>query len=566
MLCTFKPSIKEAIMFKKTKEPQLNIFSSPSSLFSGKSQKMYDDKAAWHNQFRQHVTSQIDENSFKPLYCSNNGTPNAPIRVLIAMMILKEAEGLSDQKLFENCRFNMLARSAIGLVNADDNVPTDSTYYLFRKRIVDYEKAGNENLLDIVFSQVTKKQCIDFEVSGKRIRMDSKLLGSNIAWLSRYELIHETFRLFYNEVKQFDKIDQATTETLDELLKLEGNKIIYTCSTDEVKTRLQQLGALIHRILPLFSTTDALHYQILKRVFGEQFKVDENKIVVGREKEEITAQSVQSPYDTDCTYRNKDGNQVKGYSINITESCDEGEVLNLIGHVDVRNASTSDLDFLQDDIKKVQEVFTSKVEAAHADGAYHSPDNQAFCKDTDRNIELHLHAIQGPTGRYKLDLVDNKLSVLDTVTNQFIDCEEVTNKKGMVKWRIKVENGYRYFTQKDIDTYLVRKKISETPIEILQKRNNVEATIFQLAYHYPNAKSRYRGLIKHQMWANTRCLWVNFVRLFNFMEKSRPITSFFTNNLLVSHCISCFYVFQSFVMGIFSNRYSKFPKIQFLGF
>jgi hypothetical protein len=48
----------------------------------------------------------------------------------------------------------------------------------------------------------------------------------------------------------------------------------------------------------------------------------------------------------------------------------------------------------------------------------------------------------------------------------------------------------------------VRKQIAETPIEILQFRNNVEAAIFQLGYHYPNAKSRYRGEIKHQMWAN----------------------------------------------------------------
>ena len=553
-------------MFKKTKEPQFNMFSSPSSLLSGKSQRMYEDNAAWHNQFRQQVTFQIDENLFKSLYCSNNGSPNAPIRVLIAMMILKEAEGLSDQKLFENCRFNMLTRSAIGLVNADDVVPTESTYYLFRKRIVEDEKAGNENLLNIVFSQVTKKQCTDFEVSGKRIRMDSKLLGSNIAWLSRYEIIHETFRLFYNEVKQLGKIDQVTKEALEGLLKLEGNKITYTCSSAEVKTRLQQLGGLIYQILPLFSTTDSLHYQTLKRVFDEQFKVDENKIVVAREKEEITAQSVQSPHDTDSTYRNKGGNGVKGYSINITESCDEGEVLNLIGHVDVRNASTSDLEFLQDGIKKVQEVFTSKVEATHADGAYNSDDNQAFCNDVDRNIELHLHAIQGATGRYKLDLVDNNLSVLDTVTNELMNCQKTINKKGTVRWRIKVENGYRYFTQKEIDTYLIRKKITETPIEILQKRNNVEATIFQLAYHYPNAKSRYRGLIKHQMWANIRCLWVNFVRLFNFMEKSQPTTAFFDSKLFVSHCISCFYAFQSFILGIFLNNYPKFRKFNFSEF
>jgi Transposase domain (DUF772) len=551
-------------MFKKTQEPQLNMFSSPSSILSGKSQKIYDDKASWHNMFRRHVTTQIDESPFGALYCNNNGTPNSSIRVLIAMMVLKEAEGLSDQKIFEDCRFNMLTRSAVGLLNADDAVPADSTYYLLRKRIADHEKAGNGNLLDVVFAQVTKKQCIDFEVSGKRIRMDSKLLGSNIAWLTRYEPVHETFRLFYNEVKQSGRIDGATTEMLDGLLKMEGNKITYTCPSEEVKTRLQQLGALIHNILPLFSAADATHYQTLKRVFDEQFVVDENKMVAGREKEEITAQSVQSPHDTDCTYRNKDGDKVKGYSINITESCDDGEVLNLIGHVDVRNASTSDLEFLQDDIKKVEEVFTSKVEAAHADGAYHSPENQDFCKEGDREIELHLHAIQGAKGRYNLELVDGKLSVLDTATNELVDCAETANKEGLVKWRIKTENGHRYFTQKDIDTCLVRKKIAETPIEVLQKRNNVEASIFQLAYHFPNAKSRYRGLIKHKMWANARCLWVNFVRIMNFKGETCLAPSLFAKNPVVAECISCFYALQDFVMGIFSNRYGKSQKIYFL--
>lgn len=542
------------------------MFSSPSSLLSGKSQKIYDDKTSWHNLFRQHVTTQIDETPFGALYCNNNGTPNSSIRVLIAMMILKEAEGLSDQKIFENCRFNMLTRSAVGLLNADDTVPADSTYYLLRKRIAEHEKAGNGNLLDVVFAQVTKKQCLDFEVSGKRIRMDSKLLGSNIAWLTRYELIHETFRLFYNEVKQSGKIDGATIETLDGLLKMEGNKITYTCSSEEVKTKLQQLGALIHSILPLFSPADATHYQTLKKVFDQQFTVDENKTVVGREKEEITARSVQSPHDTDCTYRNKDGDKVKGYSINITESCDDGEVLNLIGHVDVRNASTPDIEFLQDGIIKVEEVFTSKVEAAHADGAYHSQGNQAFCKEGDRDIELHLHAIQGAKGRYSLELVDGKLSVLDTATGGTIDGEEVTTKEGVVKWRIKTGNAYRYFTQKDIGTCLVRKKIAETPIGILQKRNNVEASIFQLAYHFPNAKSRYRGLAKHRMWANARCLWVNFVRILNFMGGLRPSPSFFANNLFVAHCVSCFNELQSFVTEIFPNRFMKSRKIRFLSF
>jgi len=506
-------------MFKKSAESgQLNLFSSPQSMFSGNSLKMYEEGSSWHNQFRNQVTLRIDENIFRVLYCPDNGTPNAPVRILVSMMVLKEAEGLSDQKLFENCRFNLLVRSVLGLHNVDDSLPTESTYYLFRKRVVDYAGQTGENLIETAFSQITKSQCAEFEVSGKRIRMDSKLLGSNIAWLSRYELIHETLRLFYRQVKQSGQIDKSTEDRLDQLLQMEGNKVVYTCSGEEVKNRLLELGCLIYRILPLFSSCPCTYYQTLCRVFNEQYLVNEKQEVVPRPKEDISAKSVQSAHDTDSHYRNKNDQKVKGYSINITESCDHDKPLNLIGHVEVGKASTCDVDFLQTGIQKAQKVFSLKIEAAHTDGAYHSPDNQLYC--TDNLISLYLHAIQGAKGRYCLDLHQTgELSVWDTLTNQMIDSKKVTCKNGTGKWRIKIERGYRYFTQKDIDGYLIRKQIEETPVEILQKRNNVEASIFQLAFHYPNAKSRYRGLVKHQMWANIRCLWVNFVRILKYIQQ-----------------------------------------------
>ena len=549
-------------MFRKTSESvQLKLYTSQEKLFSGQSLKIYEDKHAWHNQFRQQVTMRINESLFSLLYCENNGTPNSPVRILIAMMVLKEAEGLSDEKLFENCRFNMLTRSAIGLLNADDLVPSGSTYYLFRKRINEHAKAGNENLFDVVFADITKNQCIEFEVSGKHVRMDSKLLGSNIAWLSRYELIHETLRLFYKHVKELGKLDSATAERLDNLLMLEGPKVVYTCTSEEVKIRLQELGGLIYTILPIFQDSIDTRYQTLQTVFNEQFKVDEDKVVVARNKEEIPTQSVQSPHDTDCNYRNKDGKKVKGYSINVTESCDD-KGLNLIGNVDVRKVSTSDLEFLQDDIIKVQEVFPDKTEAAHMDGAYHSPENQIFCKLND--IDLYLHAIQGAKGRYKCHLSETgELIVLDTTTGELLTALKVKNKKNINKWRIKIQNVYRYFTQKDIDTSLIRKKIEETPIEILQKRNNVEATIFQLAYHYSNAKSRYRGLIKHQMWANIRCLWVNFVRILNYTKQICQRTSFIAINVSSFINTKLNFAFKSFLTAFLPFHLSNSKNIQF---
>lgn len=509
---------------KSSKHLQLDMFSSPVSLFSGKVQTVYENPDAWHNLFRKEVIMRIDEELFSPLYSDSQGRPNASIRVMIGMMILKEADGLSDEKIFENCRFNLLYRSALGLLNLSDTIPTESTYYLFRHNVAAYDKENGKNLFAEVFGQTTKDQCIEFGVSGKKIRMDSKLLGSNIAWLSRYELIHKTLELYYKEIKDNAHLEATLKEKLEDALKMQGDKVVYTHTSQEVKSKLKELGTLISKVLELSEGSQTDSYKTLQRVFTEQYEITEDKMIVAKEKESISAQSVQSPHDTDSTYRSKGGNdgqkkqEVKGYSVNVTETCDD-ENLNLITNVNVKVVSTPDTDFLKEDTEKTQEIISDKIESVYADGAYHSPENQNYCKDND--IDLNLQAIQGAKGRYELEMTeDQTLQVKDTQTGEEVESIKVISKDGTEKWRIKTGESYRYITQKEIDTYQIRKKIESTPKEEIQRRNNVEATIFQVSYHYPNAKSRYRGLSKHQMWANMRCLWVNFVRIVNFVTEN----------------------------------------------
>lgn len=519
-------------MFRKSHTShQLDLFYSPNNLLQGKSLNNYKDNNSWHNQFRLKITNKIDENIFKPLYNNTIGSPNSPIRILMAMMILKEARGMSDAEIFENSRYNMLTRSALGLMNIEDKVPTESTYYLFRKNVLEYAEKHGDNLFDKVFETITKHQCAEFEVSGKRIRMDSKLLGSNIAWMSRYELIHKTLELFYKDVKGSEKIDKDTANILSEMLRTEGEKVVYTQSSDEVKKRLEQLGVIIYKLLFLFDTNIS-SYHTLRLVFYQQYNVDDkNNSVSGKSNQEISAQSVQSPYDTDCEYRNKDGNKKKGYSINITETCEESNSVNLITNVNVAPASTSDNDFFQSDIEATEKVVQKKVSVVHTDGAYHSQDNQSYCEKND--ITLHLNAIQGAKGRYKLkENEKEELIIHDRKTGLNIDYVIVKSRQGETKWRIVTEKGYRYFTIKDLKNSLLREKIEETPLEVLQKRNNVEASIFQLGYHYPHDKSRYRGEIKHQMWANVRCLWVNYVRILKYLQKTPSLISNIAQNVI----------------------------------
>ena len=155
------------------------------------------DNRSWHNVFYKELTSVIDEEIFIKLYDEGNGRPNVSIRVMVAMMILKESEGWTDRQLFYECQMNLGVRRALGLLSLDDEVPADETYYNFRRKLKCHLEREQEDLLKQCFQQVTMEQMKTHGVNGKKIRLDSKLLNSNIATSSRIELILEAIRVFH---------------------------------------------------------------------------------------------------------------------------------------------------------------------------------------------------------------------------------------------------------------------------------------------------------------------------------------------------------------------------------
>jgi len=519
-------------MFKKSHEhKQLDAFSSPIEYLKDSTMNYYLKNDSWHNQFRKQVVMRIDESIFSVLYTELTGAPNASIRVLIGMMILKEAHGWSDEQLFENCNFNLLTRSALGLMTLEDAVPVASTYYLFRRNLVMYTKEHGIDLYKKCQDQITASQILEFNVSGKQVRMDSKLLGSNIAWLSRYELIHETLRMFIVDREEFiykKSLSKDEFSLIKSIQQETGNKVVYRSTKSEIDTRLIALGKLMYRFVLLFKSNNYGEYKTLKTVFEQQYSVSKDKIVLPLENEKISAKSIQSPHDTDAHYRNKDGNKVKGFSVNVTETCDQPTqdgkpALNLITDTQVEVVSTQDNSYLKTGLANTQEIVPNKIEKTYTDGAYNSTENQEYCQNND--INLLLSAMQGAIPRYDITLDEqdnNKLIVIDNKTNQVIEAQPVNTRKDPTqkKWKIKTEEGaYRYFDMESVRAAALRQKLKDIPIEETNIRNNVEATIFQLGYHYSNDKSRYRGLAKQKLWAYSRSLWINFVRIMKYVTQ-----------------------------------------------
>ncbi len=509
-------------MFKKSStNKQLGLFSTPSDLMCKRESKQYDDELAWHSQFYRNVTSKIDEEVFRPLYTAKEfGASTKHIHQLVAMNILKEGAGCPDEQLFENCRYNLLWRKALGLFCLDDECPSPASYYLFRAMICDYEgkSESHTNLFEVCFKKLTAVQVKSYKVSGRVVRMDSKFISSNIAWFPRYEIIHKTM-VMSATVEDIEQIgDQLIRQRAHDFLDEDAAKTIYRTDTETMGKRLLELGIVIKHLL---DTKPEQEMVLLRRVFGEQYELDKDGNVILRDKAKISSTSVQNPNDTDAAYRSKGGKKVKGYSTNITETCDESGKPNIITDVQVKPANAADNGFVEKTVANTAEVTGNKVEKVHADGAYQSPGNRKLANDTEKGFELVANGIQGKPTRFELNQQeDGTLEVTDKNTVEVINATKI--KSG--RWKIKVmdkngKNTYRYFDETAIERCEVRRQTESIPWEERKKRNNVEATIFQYSFHTRNNKTRYRSLIKHALQAIARCAWINMRRLFIYDAK-----------------------------------------------
>jgi len=274
-----------------------------------------------------------------------------------------------------------------------------------------------------------------------------------------------------------------------------------------------------------------------ERVFNEQFVIDTDSgpgdgSITARPRSAMTSRSVQSPYDPECSYRKKAGDQVKGYSVNVTETIGEDQ-LNLLTDIQLKPAHWGDANFVEPAITNTREITNDEVETCYADGAYnrsleHEDKDQDKNKDNDKDelggVEMVLSGIQGAPSRFDLHQTDDGLEVRDTQTGRVHQARPVRRRdqKAPPKWRIILDNGsYRYFGPREIRASKQRRLLAEKGYrERARRRNNVEATIYHLSHRLKGAKTVYRGLVRNKIWAWGRALWVNMRRIQRYIDHS----------------------------------------------
>ena len=244
--------------------------------------------------------------------------------------------------------------------------------YLSRRSLVEFrrrlaEKDPEMKMIRTVFDSVRDSAMKKLGLSVSHQRLDSTHIISNIRLRGRVALFADTINLF---LKSLDKEHFARVSVKIREWHTEEPEGWFGLGPAEQKIKLEELAKYLYELIILFEK-DGLGepYQLLTRLFSEQCECsqenpkDPPNIQVRKKTEGPT---LQSPYDPDASY----GHKGPGYSLHITETCNNKENPEIITDYEVHGAARSDKGKA---LSVIERLDTCKPDTLFADGGYPSP-------------------------------------------------------------------------------------------------------------------------------------------------------------------------------------------------
>jgi len=541
-------------MFRKNDQHlQMPMFSSIDSL-PDKRRKRLDD--SWAGTYYHQVFVRIDEEPFAVLYADEPSRPNIPINVLVSLDTLKSGYGWSDEEMHDHFSFDVQVRYALGYRDLSEGHFALRTVYNFRERVTRHMEETGENLYERAFEQVTDEQLAAFELKTGQLRVDSTQIASNIRTMSRLQLLVEVLQRVHRMLNEIDQKRYA--EAFAPYTQGSSGQYTYRVKVSETGEHLRRIGELMAQLLRDLSTNYAEEdtYQVLQRVFQEHFVVEcnlaasptaEQTYLRPKEGQELSASSLQSPDDAEATYRQKHGQDHKGYVTNLTETCSPENDLQLIVKVQTEPNNTDDAAMLAEALPDLIE--RTDVNQVYTDGAYNSPAVDDIMRA--HQIEQIQTAIRGrKPPRDKLGLEDftwetdahGKPQMVTCPHGQHVpvtpgrkahrlcatfqapDCESCPWVEQCPTKRLKRKLKYVLrFSQHQVDLALRRQRSARARASGQDLRAAVEATVRSVKHPFGNGKVPVRGKHRVNMVMIGSALMSNLRRIHRYLvDHNRP--------------------------------------------
>jgi Transposase DDE domain/Transposase domain (DUF772) len=526
-------------MFRKNKRHfQLPLTSNVDEL-PPKLRKRLD--SSWSGVFYREFFSRLDETPFAILYADCPSRPNIPVNVLVGLEYLKAGNGWTDEEMFDEFGYNSQVRYALGFRQLGDGDFEPRTLYYFRERLSRYMQETGINLLDQAFEQVTDQQITAYHLKTGKQRMDSTQIASNIRSMSRLQLLVEVLQRVHRMLTEEDQGHYA--EVFAPYIQGHAGQYVYHIKGQDTNEHLQKIGEVMQRLLAELQASYAQEpvYQMLERVFGEHYLVEE-KVLKTKLDKELSASSLQSPDDLEATYREKNKKHYKGYVANLTETCDPDNDLQLVTKVQVAANSVDDAKLMEEALPNLKE--RTELKTLYTDGGYGSPSADQTMQDN--RVEQIQTAIRGRApSTEKLNLSDFEIKQTESGKPTQITCSQgqtvavhpSSQKKGYVAHfeaevcqacpflqKCPVQRGKRdarfhlRFSQQQVNMSQRRRRSQTHQQEGRNLRAAVEATVRQVKHPFPASKLPVRGRFRVTCMVIGSAMTTNVRRIQRYLE------------------------------------------------
>jgi len=543
-------------MFRKnTSHLQSSLFGIASQLPEAKLKKLKKSK---EYDFYKLVFCKITEKDFSVLYSDSCSRPNAPVNSLVASIILMYRNNWTTEELFDRIDFDLLIRTALGLDTLEDTPFCPATFFNFQNRLLSHFAQTGENLIERVFDSLTQQQLKTLKIKTNIQRSDSFMAMSNIRSYGRTQLLIEVLIRLYRVLNDEDKL--RFKELLNPYIKQSSGQYIYNLQRGSIPHEQEKLGQLYYKLYETLkeSYKDFEVFSVFERVYTEHFTIVDDKITVKSSKE-LNGSTLQSPDDIDAAYRKKRNEHYRGQTVNVTETANPENDVNLLTDVAVRSNDTDDSKMLNERIEPIKEK-TPDLNEVHTDGAYGSEDNDKKME------ELGITHVQTAVRGRKAEVA---MEIEETADEEYtVKCPRQTVNSQKTKTRYKAcfdievckqcplskscpakqqsDKRTYYFDRSD---YLLGKRnrnIKSLPPERRKLRPNVEATVKEFTKPFNHkGKLRVRGLFKTMVYAHAMAISINFGRVWRYIAENPDCLDYFAVSKLLCGILVCFFTSNS---------------------
>lgn len=526
-------------MFRKNPRSQQPLLLSDINLLSKRSQQILIN--SWAATFRKEVFLRINESPFAPMFSELASRPNNPMNVMLSLEMLKWGKGWTDEELYENFLFDLQVRYAVGCDNFGEYELCMRSIYYFRQRLVEYALMTGLNPIKELFEHITDEQIEKMGLKTDKQRLDSSMLMSNIADLSRLELLVNVMQRLWRMLSEIDQSKYA--EVLKPYTKGSAGQYTYKLKGQEVVwEHIKEVGLVLKRLLDELEEdygADPI-YAVAKRFFEENFTVEEGK-TRAKNNNEIGPGCLQSLDDLEATYRKKGNRGYKGYTLQIAETCNLDNPVQLIDGVQVAPNQVSDIQLLKEGLIAFKE--RTGMDTAVTDGGYVSPEIDQLMRE--QGVEQITTGLTGSLPDHEEGQL--ALSDFDMQQDQDGEVTKVTCPVGQIAVLNITSSGHSYRLEFDASicrecpsfknglcpiksnkkqTYFRltvpkeransaqrRRHFERHKEEARNLRTAVEASVFQVKYKWIKGKVRVRGLFRVTTAVICSAICVNMRRI-----------------------------------------------------